>query len=416
MEPTFASEASMTVTLDLQSQIDAAIAALPPVHCAAPYEKERAESTEAAFIRLQDWAFTKGFALVIESNKYEAGVLNWVIFRCSYHLKKARNTRKTKEEDRQRVETKTQAKGCQFSLYVSYRKRLHCWAIGSTHLEHNHAPNPDPFQYQQHQSKRPGYAQSLALAETHRGVIGFKQSAEILQKEGLEINRKKFYNLNRRDQQGQLTRQEELELILYTLKEEGVHPRVREEYIEENGIRTGRVIKDLFWQSPEQIKMSRRFVSGFMYETDATFNTNSLRLPLGVMVGIDNTGRTFPVAYCYITSESAASFKWIAEQLTDLVFYDCPEPALIVGDFSKGLGAAVAAKATADLAGLEPTDECLAPEDDLLEAVDVVVGESTRIRLQLCEWHAIEAIKRRFIAVGRYTKEKREELMSLVNA
>ena len=43
--------------------------------------------------------------------------------------------------------------------------------------------------------------------------------------------------------------------------------------------------------------MARRFVSGFMYETDATFGTNSLKLPLSVMVGIDNCGKTFPVAY-----------------------------------------------------------------------------------------------------------------------
>ena len=394
MEPTFASPASITVTPELQAQIDAAVDALPAAHRVAPIELEQADSTDAAFIRLQDQAFTHSFALVIESNKYEHGVLNRVIFRCSHHLKKARNTWKTKEEDRQRVETKTQAKGCLFSLYVSYRKRRQCQAIRSTHLKHNHAPNPDPFQYQQHQSKRPGYAQSLALAETHRGVIGYKQLAKILQKEGLEINQKKFYNLNQRDQQGQLTWQEELELILYTLKEEGVHPRVRKEYIKDNSIRTGRVIKDLFWQSPKQIKMSQRFVSGFMYKTDATFNTNSLCLLLGVMVGIDNTSKTFPVAYCYITSESAASFKWIADQLTDLVFYNCPELELIVGDFSKGLGAAVVAKATADLTGFKPTDDCLPLEDDLLKAVDVVVRESVWIRLQLCEWHAIKAIKR----------------------
>jgi hypothetical protein len=67
--------------------------------------------------------------------------------------------------------------------------------------------------------------------------------------------------------------------------------------------------------------MTQHFASGFMYETDATFNTNSLRLPLGVMVDIDNTSRTFPIAYCYIRSESAASFKRIAEQLTDLVCF-----------------------------------------------------------------------------------------------
>ena len=112
--------------------------------------------------------------------------------------------------------------------------------------------------------------------------------------------------------------------------------------------------------SLEQIKMARRFVSNFMYETDATFNTNCLKLPLSVMVGIDNTGKTFPIAYCYITLESAVSFKWIVEQLMDLAFYNnCLEAALICIDFSKGLGAAVVAKATSNLARLDPTNEVL---------------------------------------------------------
>jgi hypothetical protein len=61
--------------------------------------------------------------------------------------------------------------------------------------------------------------------------------------------------------------------------------------------------------SLKQIRLARWFVSGFMYKTDATFNTNSLKLPLSVMISINNTGATFPIAYCYITSESAASFK-----------------------------------------------------------------------------------------------------------
>src|SRR5204863_3632975 len=145
------------------------------------------------------------------------------------------------------------------------------------------------------------------------------------------IGKKRFWNLQRKEGKGTLTRQEELEYILQLLEDEGLHVRFREEYIlDSDGERTGRVIKDLFWISAEQIKMARRFVSGFMYETDATFNTNRLKLPLSIMVGIDNCGQTFPMAYCYITSESAASFKFIAEQLTDLAFYDCPEAAVIV--------------------------------------------------------------------------------------
>ena len=257
------------------------------------------------------------------------------------------------------------------------------------------------------------------MATTHAGVISYTASAEILQKEGLELDKKKFYRLQDKEAVGELTRQEELQVLLTHLQDEGFHPRVRAEYVETAGGNRSRrrEVRDLFWMSPEQIKLARRFVSGFMYETDATFNTNSLKLPLSVMVGIDNTGATFPMAYCYITSESAASFKWIAEQLTELAFYNCPKPALIIGDFSKGLGAAVAAKAAADLASLEPTDEIIIEQDDpdFPDVTEVVVDKGQKIYLQLCEWHAIQAIKRRLVAAGRYSKERREEIINKIN-
>jgi hypothetical protein len=75
---------------------------------------------------------------------------------------------------------------------ISQQKRLgDQWGIGSTCLHHNHAPNPHPFQYIQHCSKRPGYGDALA-AVTHSGVIGYTASAAILRKDGLEIDRKQF--------------------------------------------------------------------------------------------------------------------------------------------------------------------------------------------------------------------------------
>jgi hypothetical protein len=55
------------------------------------------------------------------------------------------------------------------------------------------------------------------------------------------------------------------------------------------------------------------------------------------------------MAFMFITTESAKSFKFTREYLTDLCFYNCPQPSLIYGDFSKGLGAAVAAQAAKDL-------------------------------------------------------------------
>jgi MULE transposase domain len=129
------------------------------------------------------------------------------------------------------------------------------------------------------------------------------------------------------------------------LERNGFHPRVQEEYILVDGVRTRRVIREIFFMSSDQILKARRFVSGFMYETDVTFNTNKLRLLLLVMVGIDNTGKTFPMAFMYHTTESAKAFKFTSEQLTDLAFYDCLEAAVICGDFSKGLGATIKLKA-----------------------------------------------------------------------
>jgi hypothetical protein len=382
MEPTFTETASETVTPELAAQLSAAVAALPPAHRLNPLENEAFESREAAFVRLQDWAFTKGFALVTESAKTHNSQVVRVYLDCLHYKKETRNSRKLAEEERQRAQTRTQANSCKFSIGIYYKKQEAEWRICSKSLIHNHAPNPDPFQYHQHQDKIPKYKAALAAAEVHRGVVGHREHTALLKKDNLpDIDKKKFYNLQRKEGKGTLTRQEELEYILQLLEEEDVHVRFRAEYtVDADGERDGQVIKDLFWMSPEQIKMTRRFVSGYMYETDATFNTNSLRLPLSVMVGIDNCGKTFPIAYCYITSESAASFKFAADQLSDLAFNDCPEAGVIVGDFSKGLGAACAAKAAVDLSLTEITEEALVcpPERDkeLPEAAKVVVHET----------------------------------------
>ena len=66
------------------------------------------------------------------------------------------------------------------------------------------------------------------------------------------------------------------------------------------------------------------------------------------MVGITNTSKTFPFAYCYITSESAKSFDFVLGEITKYVFYDCLEAAVIYANFTKGLGATIIAQALRD--------------------------------------------------------------------
>jgi hypothetical protein len=82
-------------------------------------------------------------------------------------------------------------------------------------------------------------------------------------------------------------------------------------------------------------------VSRFLYKTNTTFNTNIRRLQLTIMVGINNIGHIFPMAFMFIISELAKSFQFANKCLTNLYFYNYPQPNLIYSDFLKGLGAAV---------------------------------------------------------------------------
>lgn len=91
--------------------------------------------------------------------------------------------------------------------------------------------------------------------------------------------------------------------------------------------------------------MTRRFGSEAVIQTDATFNTNNLLLPLSVLVMITNTNTTFPVTYCFVASESAETFMFMYDCMRDLFFYDnCPEPAVLLGDFAAGLIASMTKK------------------------------------------------------------------------
>ena len=120
-----------------------------------------------------------------------------------------------------------------------------------------------------------------------------------------------------------------------------------------------------------------------MIQTEATFNTNQLNLPLSVPVGKSNLNKTFHVAYCVITSESAEAFAFITQCMNDLFFYDnCSGPSVTVGEFSSGLSADVLrqTKQSRTEAGMQAA-QVLA---------DHIQAEGSSHVLQLCFWHAVD--------------------------
>jgi Transcription factor AFT len=244
LEPAVAS----AVTPLLASQIQQAIKSLPPANLILPASGESFDSPANALRRLQDWAFTQGFAVVTESTRKDR-----VIFECVHHKKKTKNCRKTATEDRQRVCTATRAKDCKWGVYVSQRKSTKKeWILGWSHKHHSHHLNPDPFSFEQHEDKCPGFVEALARATVHRGVASYSTSLKMLQKEGLlDLTAKKYYGLLRKaDREGEtLTKQEEIQVLLQYLEDHNFHVQVRYEHvIDDDGNRTNRrVVRDIFF-------------------------------------------------------------------------------------------------------------------------------------------------------------------------
>jgi MULE transposase domain len=76
------------------------------------------------------------------------------------------------------------------------------------------------------------------------------------------------------------------------------HQQVSTEYDNEGNLNSKRLIQ-IWFAHPKQLATAQRFVTDSLLIIDGTFNTNELRLPLLVAVGITNCGTTFPVAFSY---------------------------------------------------------------------------------------------------------------------
>jgi hypothetical protein len=46
--------------------------------------------------------------------------------------------------------------------------------------KHNHGLTSNPFRLKLHASRRPGFAEAILIAKTHRGILTFSESKEVL--------------------------------------------------------------------------------------------------------------------------------------------------------------------------------------------------------------------------------------------
>ncbi len=66
--------------------------------------------------------------------------------------------------------------------------------------------------------------------------------------------------------------------------------------------------------------MTRRFVSGFVIQTDAKFNTNEFHKPLSILLEVPNTLSSFHVTFYFILSKSTDVFIFIHACCKEIFF------------------------------------------------------------------------------------------------
>jgi hypothetical protein len=110
----------MTINASLDVKIRKMIDLLPSTHRLPPITDEMISDLDEGKIRLQDYAFTQRFCLMIESYDKKRQRL---IMKCSRHKRKTRNTRKLKEEDRYQTIINVIFNDCRYRVKITYIKK-----------------------------------------------------------------------------------------------------------------------------------------------------------------------------------------------------------------------------------------------------------------------------------------------------
>jgi hypothetical protein len=163
------------------------------------------------------------------------------------------------------VNTVIAGTACPVRMSVTLLTKTGQWSIyhGKNHLHHNHPPAVDPFLLYPHRERVPGRQKALDMASDLRGIVRWAEAKVVLEKKGLRLTRSEFYNcLRKEDAREKMSSQQELLYIVALLEENGFHVVVREVYLLGlNKEPVDRVVRDIFFIYPEQIRLGQRFAS-----------------------------------------------------------------------------------------------------------------------------------------------------------
>jgi hypothetical protein len=349
--------------------------------------------------RLRSYGLVTGCSYVRrKTEEVAANDTACVEIRCIFHGSKTLNTRKLLADeveydgdqitsDRQRNKV-VRKKGCRVMYRLSWKlvpgssevkEWRGSWSVPPSFHTEKHEYPTNPFLFTSVKRMVSDYRLLESIGRTYRMArMKYKTARKMFREEGtmMLMSSKEYYNLAAgliRDLDDDDTAGA-LSAIFDQERGWEYEYNVR---ISDDG---GHQITQIFFWCDDYRTYARRFTSNSLLVVDATWRTNNRGLPLLMAVGKSNTGKTFPVAFCWIPEEDAESYKFFFDCLRDIFYQDIPDPATVLTDLSSGMTSAY------DKLKCLPYSE-----------------------LQYCVWHAEEAMKRWFRESG-YTSQEQEEL------
>ncbi|MCI16601.1 FAR1-related protein, partial [Trifolium medium] len=86
------------------------------------------------------------------------------------------------------------------------------------------------------------------------------------------------------------------------------------------------MLSEIIWAHPYSVKLFNTFPT--MLIMDSTYKTNKYRLPLLEFVGTTFTGKTYVIAFAFLTSEREENFVWELQSIHNLL--RCPEDVKVI--------------------------------------------------------------------------------------
>jgi MULE transposase domain len=188
---------------------------------------------------------------------------------------------------------------CPFSLILRWKNGS--WTRNVRIPEHNHDADEDlsghPY------ARRLNERQTDLVEEFNRAAIPPRKVVSIVQRSDPEalITRKDVGNRKQRQRKEMLAGRSPTQALVDLINE---GPYQMASTINSSGRLT-----QLMFAHNQGMRLSARFPTTFMI--DATYKTNSFKLPLISIVGITNTFQTFYSAFALVSSESEMDYLWV---------------------------------------------------------------------------------------------------------